>query len=77
MSSYNNNSLIPTGTEPPKTPSRVTGALAGAVAGAILPLGPVGWVAGAIAGGVFGPRSKVVNDVSDKAMKKLGEWAGR
>jgi len=79
MSDYNNNSLIPSGsgTPSPTTPSRVTGAVAGAIAGAVLPLGPVGWLAGAVVGGVFGPRVKVVNSVSEKAMQQLGKWAGR
>ena len=71
---------LPSGTpgnEPPKVGSRATGAVAGAVAGAILPLGPIGPIAGAVLGGVFGPRSRVINNVSDKAVAQLGKWAGR
>ena len=59
-----------------KTPSRITGAVAGGVAGSLV-LGPLGALAGAAAGGLLGPKSKIVNNVSEKAMQKLGQWAGR
>ena len=63
--------------EPVKTSSRVTGAVAGFAAGWLLPIPVVGPLTGAVAGAIFGPKIKAVNTVGDKAVEKLGEWAGR
>ena len=71
------NALTPLNQPKPTVRARVTGAAAGAVVGAITPLGPLGTIAGAVLGGIYGPRSKVVNKGADKAVEQIGKWAGR